>query len=130
MISRNCTPGRGAGWTRVSAAGTGRAVSKNTTGYYFADWTRLPRTGDEHAKGVSAFGGDFGLLGHDDLVSGALADFSWTPAQSAAERGVARAVLPDAGVRVAAVPEPDAWLLAGPALLALLLARRRSRREG
>ena len=81
---------------------------------------------------VSAFGAD-GMtpLGHYDPLTGALAEFAWTPAAVAGADGHlgVRVVDPD----VTVIPEPGHCALLGIGLGALALARRKrtaSRAEG
>jgi len=78
---------------------------------------------------VSAFDGDgFTPLGHYDPVTGALADFTWTPATTVQGQGLIGGSVSDPAVT--AVPEPAGYLLAGIGLAALALARRRVGRGG
>ncbi|SFV17541.1 NF038129 family PEP-CTERM protein [Pseudoduganella namucuonensis] len=73
---------------------------------------------------VSAFGSDgFTPLGHYDPMTGALAEFAWTPGLTAGADGHVFANLSDPHVR--AVPEPGPWLLIGIGCAALALTRRR-----
>lgn len=73
---------------------------------------------------VSAYDSDgFTPLGHYDPVTGALADFAWTPATSAQVQGTVGGTVSDPAVT--AVPEPASFLLAGIGLGALALGRRR-----
>jgi MYXO-CTERM domain-containing protein len=74
---------------------------------------------------VSAFDDAFAPLGHYDPVTGALADFAWTPATDAQGQGGVAASLSDPAVTTVPVPEPAPYLLAGIGLAALGLARRR-----
>lgn len=68
---------------------------------------------------LSAYDAGNAPLGSYDPVSGALADFSWTPARNAQGTGTIGVSLSDA--RVSTVPEPAAWLQLGTGL-ALLMA--------
>jgi hypothetical protein len=73
---------------------------------------------------VSAYGDDgFTPLGHYDPVTGALADFTWTPATSVQGQGIIAGTVSDPAVT--AVPEPAGYLLAGIGLAALAFVRRR-----
>lgn len=73
---------------------------------------------------VAAYDSDgFTPLGHYDPFTGALADFTWTPATSAQALGTVGGTVSDPAV--SAVPEPASFLLAGIGLGALALGRRR-----
>jgi hypothetical protein len=83
-----------------------------------------PLTGYVSHFAVAAFGDDgFTPLGHYDPVTGALADFTWTPATSVQGQGLIGGTVFDRAVT--AVPEPAGYLLAGIGLAALALVRRR-----
>jgi hypothetical protein len=84
-----------------------------------------PLTGYVSHFAVSAFDDDgFTPLGHFDPVTGALADFTWTPAPTVQGQGAIGGTVFDRAVT--AVPEPAGYLLAGIGLAALALGRRRS----
>ncbi|WP_371765396.1 NF038129 family PEP-CTERM protein [Massilia sp.] len=72
---------------------------------------------------VSAFDDAFAPLGHTDPFTGALADFTWTPALNVQGHGTIGGTLSDPAVT--AVPEPAGMLLAAIGLASLALARRR-----
>ncbi len=72
---------------------------------------------------VSAFDDAFAPLGHTDPFTGALADFTWTPALNVQGQGTIGGTLSDPAVT--AVPEPAGMLLAAIGLASLALARRR-----
>ena len=72
---------------------------------------------------VAAYDDASMALGHHDPVTGALADFAWTPATSAQGQGTVAVTLNDPAVTQ--VPEPATCLLAGIGLTALAFARRR-----
>ncbi len=72
---------------------------------------------------VAAFDDAFAPLGHYDPFTGALADFTWTPALDAQGQGTIAGTLSDPAVT--AVPEPAGYWLAAIGLSALALARRR-----
>jgi MYXO-CTERM domain-containing protein len=72
---------------------------------------------------VAAFDDAFASLGHADPFTGALADFTWTPALSMQGQGTIAGTLSDPAVT--AVPEPAGTLLAAIGLAALGFARRR-----
>ncbi len=72
---------------------------------------------------VGAFDESFAPLGHYDPVTGALADFSWTPSLTAFGDGSIGVLLTDPHITV--VPEPAAALLVGLGLACMALARRR-----
>jgi hypothetical protein len=75
---------------------------------------------------VAAFKDDMvSPLGGFDPVTGALADFSWTPATTAQGQGTVAAAVSDGGVHV--VPEPAGWMLFAAGLAALALPRVRQR---
>ena len=78
---------------------------------------------------VSAFAAD-GMtpLGHYDPVTGALADFSWTPSVTASGNGSVNVLISDA--RVALVPEPSSWALLAAGLTTVGLTLRRRRPHG
>jgi hypothetical protein len=83
-----------------------------------------PLTGYVSHFAVAAFDNDgFTPLGHYDPVTGALADFTWTPATSVQGQGLIGGTVFDRAVT--AVPEPAGYLLAGIGLAALALVRRR-----
>jgi len=73
---------------------------------------------------VSAFDESLALLGKHDPVTGALAEFTWTPALAAGGEGSIGIAIADPAA-VSVVPEPAAPLLIGAGLAALSLARRR-----
>jgi hypothetical protein len=72
---------------------------------------------------VAAFDDAFAPLGHADPFTGALADFTWTPALTMQGQGTIAGTLSDPAVT--SVPEPAGLLLAGIGLTALALMRRR-----
>ncbi|MRW89751.1 PEP-CTERM sorting domain-containing protein [Duganella sp. FT80W] len=75
---------------------------------------------------ISAYGADgVTALGNPDPVTGALANFSWTPATSAGTNGIIGIQITDA--RVAVVPEPAAWQLLAAGMLLMAMVRRRQR---
>jgi len=75
---------------------------------------------------VSAFDDNIAPLGDYNPVTGALADFSWTPGLSAQQAGTIGVDISDA--RVSLVPEPAAWLMMGLGVMAMTAAARRRRR--
>ncbi len=77
---------------------------------------------------VSAFSEANALLGNYDPVTGALAEFTWTPALMAGGEGSVGVGLSDPGVHI--VPEPADALLMGVALAAMaVMLRRRAPRQ-
>lgn len=72
---------------------------------------------------VSAFDEDFTPMGAFDPATGALADFSWTPALNA--NGVGSIGISVADQHVTVVPEPADLLLMAAGLAAMALAMRR-----
>jgi hypothetical protein len=73
---------------------------------------------------VSAYGSDGATpLGNPDPATGALANFSWTPATSAGTNGIIGIQITDA--RVAVVPEPGVWQLLAAGMLLMAMVRRR-----
>jgi hypothetical protein len=73
---------------------------------------------------VALFDETGAALGNYDPVSGALADFSWTPASAAGGAGAVGVDIADPAV-VTVVPEPGGWLLIGAGLCAMASLRRR-----
>lgn len=63
---------------------------------------------------VSAFDSDYLPLGDFDPRSGALAEFTWTPAATQGGQGSS-----------ATVPEPGVWLLMAAGMIGMALSRRR-----
>jgi hypothetical protein len=74
---------------------------------------------------VSAYDAGGNPLGAYDPFTGALADFSWTPALAAGSDGTIGVHISDTDV-VGVVPEPANALLVAAGLLALAITRRRS----
>ena len=74
---------------------------------------------------ISAFNDSIAPLGSYNPVTGALADFSWTPGLNAQQAGAVTVEISDA--RVAVVPEPATWLMMGLGLMAMTAALRRRR---
>jgi hypothetical protein len=73
---------------------------------------------------VSAFADDaMTLVGNYDPITGALADFSWTPARTAG--GAASIGMDISDPAVTAIPEPTALLLLASGLLAMTMGLRR-----
>ncbi|MBV6319464.1 NF038129 family PEP-CTERM protein [Duganella violaceipulchra] len=77
---------------------------------------------------VSAYDDGNTPLGHYNPVSGALADFSWTPGLSAQQAGTIGVAIADA--RVSLVPEPATWTMMGLGWMAMTAASRRRRGRG
>ena len=77
---------------------------------------------------VAAFDENFAALGQYDPVTGALANFSWTPPVTANGGGTITVEVSDSQVSV--VPEPAGLLLMATGLCALVVTgRRRSKRR-
>lgn len=74
---------------------------------------------------ISAFDENIAPLGNYNPVSGALADFSWTPGLHAQQPGTIGMAISDE--RVSVVPEPATWMMMGLGLMAMTAAARRRR---
>lgn len=74
---------------------------------------------------VSAFDDNIAPLGSYNPVTGALADFSWTPGLNSQQAGTIGVDISDA--RVSLVPEPATWMMMGLGLMAMTAAARRRR---